>query len=584
MGASARIAAAGAAVALFVTTSVLGLFVPLQENAGTNYLFAWPGERLVTMTFVVSALAVLLLYLTVVIAATRVSPASHAEARTGRWLAPLGWSAALALSVFAAAPRVGMIASPAVYFLYDLRWWWAAFIVWRLVANVDRLLGARAAAFLTRPRQWTPKARVFALDILVCLAAMGWAVATTPVLRFSGILHGDEPKYLRLCETLYQGKGLEIGHKPMMDERPLDAPSRVTNNITLFIEAATADVKSLGSDLGAFVSHPASFQWNRAVAQPNWFLTGKNGALYEVHQPGLSLLLFPGYYLDRHFLSIAPGYQHEFPADLYMTTGTLLLLYGLCGVALFRLLRHVIGHDGGAAVLGLVGVLTLPTTAFPFQIYPEIPAALIVLTVTTVLLCHREHARPTAAAFAGAAVSYLLWLHPRFLLLVLVLSALAVLNLRRRATSFLHRGGDCRTLVVRSRLPHHRKLVADGVVRLGPGVARVSSFGGAREPRRERRRSHVGIAAACGVAARGAGGIRARVAAPTDGRDRARRAGARLGDHHGRARPERQWRDAGPSHACGHPARDVAVRPARRARAASPRARDRPRRPRDAVA
>ena len=69
-----------------------------------------------------------------------------------------------------------------------------------------------------------------------------------------------------------------------------------------------------------------------------------------------------------------------------MTNLMMLLTYGVCSVFLFRLLRHALGSERLAWMWAAVAMLTLPTTAFAFQLYPELPALLIILAVSNELL------------------------------------------------------------------------------------------------------------------------------------------------------------------------------------------------------
>jgi len=105
-----------------------------------------------------------------------------------------------------------------------------------------------------------------------------------------------------------------------------------------------------------------------------------------------------------------------------MTNVMMLLVFGFCGVALFRLLRLLLLSDALAVLWAVIGVITLPTGAFAFQFYPELVALLILLIVSRFLLARAPSAAPVDAVAAGAACASLGWLHPRFLLLSLALA------------------------------------------------------------------------------------------------------------------------------------------------------------------
>jgi hypothetical protein len=67
--------------------------------------------------------------------------------------------------------------------------------------------------------------------------------------------------------------------------------------------------------------------------------------------------------------------------------------------------------------------MTLPTGAFAFQFYPELPGMLAGILLTTYVMFLAPAASPRIAALAGGAAAFLAWLHPRFLLMSLLLVA-----------------------------------------------------------------------------------------------------------------------------------------------------------------
>jgi hypothetical protein len=435
-------ASAAALSCLGFWAAAFGTFLPLADARGVQYLYVWPGARALAGAAVGIVVLLAALYFGVVTAARRWAPQQLDEALAARWLAPLRWPGIVCLGILAAVPGVGARAAPVAYLLYDLRWWWLAFAVVSTAVGVHELL-ARPLAPLRR-RLWirSPAVRLLVADIALFLVVTGWAVASSPPLRFGAGPHGDEPKYLRYCETWYQGGGCDISRKTLMSELPLTAASAVSTNLRLLGRAIWDDLGALPPDLWDFARHPRTFRWNRATGG-NGFVLGKHGTgVYQLHQPGLSAVLFPGYFIDRHLLGLDAGYQGEFPRDLPMTNLTMLAMCGLCAVALFRLLRHATGSDLGPLLAAAVAMMTLPAAAFAFQIYPETPALLLVITVTTYAWFHasepvEQRGRAIRSALlAGAGAGAMAWLHPRFLPVSLLLATVAMWRsqpLRRRA-------------------------------------------------------------------------------------------------------------------------------------------------------
>jgi hypothetical protein len=414
---------AAAAACVCFCAAAFGTFVPLRDAAGIEYLFAWSGAAILAARSSVALSALALLYL-IVVRARRDMPAPPAAAQSGRWLAPLTGLACVPLGFLPAVPGVGKYGAPAAYFFYDLRWWWLALLAgWTLV---------RAEAASGAPvRAWSRRSAVFPLrgvllEGLLVATVMVWAIATTPHLRFSGTLHGDEPKYLRYCEVWCQGGGFDISQKVGLRDVPPGTPPRLDRTFRGFLSASLEEVRALGSDLKRFVADPRRFRWNR-VTGGDGFVSGKHGGIYQIYQPGLSAILFSGYLVDRYLLESNSGYNDEFPAELRMTNLVMLLTYGACAAALFRLLRKALGHDHLAWIWAAIGTMTLPTTAFAFQLYTELPAALIIIAVTSYVLFAPGSSSRTAIA-AGAATAGLIWLHPRFLLVSLCLAAAGALG------------------------------------------------------------------------------------------------------------------------------------------------------------
>jgi hypothetical protein len=405
----------------------LGTLLPLRDAAGIQYIFVWPGASTLLAAFAVTALTLICIYRTVAKRAQRLVPEHAASARSGEWLAPLTLLTLCPFGVLAAAPGVGVVASVLGYFLYDLRWWWLATILLWIGIRADPLSGTPIGRRLRRVESLTPPARLLFFDTVLLVGVMTCALASTRYLRFDPGLHGDEPKYIRYGEVWYQGRGFEVSDNKAFRDMPLDASSRLLDNAVLLSTAIGEESRALIQDLKGFIASPSGFQWNRAERHEG-FVTGKRGGLYQIYMPGVSFFLFPGYFLDRHVLSLRSTEQGEFPAELVMTNLTMLFLYGLCAVALFRLLRHALASDVLALFWSALAMLSLPSAAFAFQFYPEIPALFIILLVTTYIWFHAPGAPWTRAAAAGLGAGTLAWFHPRFLLVSLVLMAVGAMR------------------------------------------------------------------------------------------------------------------------------------------------------------
>src|SRR5262249_2501983 len=110
------------------------------------------------------------------------------------------------LALLALIPALAPIAAPLVFVGIDLRWWRVGvallYVAYQEVGVARRLQPSGTA------RSFQPSVRV--LDIAILAIAAAFAIGTNTLLRFDNHLHGDEPKYVRYCENLYQGNGFDL--------------------------------------------------------------------------------------------------------------------------------------------------------------------------------------------------------------------------------------------------------------------------------------------------------------------------------------------------------------------------------------
>ena len=419
--ATLRFIGAWASVTVFVIVAG-ATFVPIDLGSGLEYLFVpAPWQTLaMALAAVVAGLATItgIVHLLVRLHV----PHRLAEARTLSWLTPASLVGLVALGIAPAVRGVGDRGAVLAYVFYDLRWWWAllaaAAVSWRvrsLLAFKTEPSRLRSPSFGASALQRTPEAALFAGVII-------WTIVITPDLRWTGGLHGDEPKYLRYSDALSQGHGFDISSRVRISEQAPGASPALFSNFRRLASAVGTDVRSLPADVRAFLSDPIGFRWNR-VSGADGFFTGRHGGVYQIHPPGLSLMLLPGYTLDRFLLTAEPGYQDEFPSRLVMTTSTLLVMLGGCALVLYRLLMRRLGNRPLAWTWAAIGTLMLPLSAFGFQIYPEVPAALLILAV--VYSSWLQSASRAWLVLAGASAGALVWLHPRLMLVSAVLVAIA---------------------------------------------------------------------------------------------------------------------------------------------------------------
>lgn len=334
------------------------------------------------------------------------SPADALHARTFGWLiVPL-----LPLATLL-APDLGRW--PAfMYVLFELRWCWLGLVLAVWLSEVHPGLAKQLIEGDGGRGRLLPIVTLVVVPVAV-------AIVSTPNLRFNGTLHGDEPKYLRYCENFYQGMGFDVGAKRPLTDAQTAVP-HVLGNWHLFAHAIEEEAQVAAGDLRRLVGAPAPSRLVAGEPGTNMFFAGKHpGTLYQLHNPGLSFILFPSYYIDRRWTGNGVGYQEELPANMPALNGMLLALYAGYGLAVFGLLRALRHSRSAALSVALMITLALPVGAFAFQIYPEIVAG-IAISLLLVRLANERAWGSVSDFAAGLLAGSLPWLHVRLGLVTVV--------------------------------------------------------------------------------------------------------------------------------------------------------------------
>ena len=425
--------AAGMGIGAFVWFVASSLQPMVHADRPIEYVFLGASPWLFVFVAVPAILALALGHRRLL----RAVPVDRAVGCGDRYLVPL---ALLGIAPVAglvllpgAAPRLSVL----TYVMVDLRVWWALALIATALVRLDRLRGWPLWIRIRRRFSRVEGDRQFLRDAALFMLVLSFSVVTARHLRFSAVLHGDEPKYLRYCENFYQGRGFEVGQLQPVEELTLAYRPPLARNLQLFVTGVRQDAAFLAEDARRFFGGDFGMRFNRAQFVEGWFLHGRNGGFYQVHNPGLSFVLFPAYFIDRHFFATSAGYQDVFPTLLPATNLLILLIWSVWSVVLYRLFRAFTERDGLSWLLAATAMLTMPVASFGFQIYPEALGGLIVTGVFLWLIFREPDTKPVAwAVFWGAAVAFLPWLHVRFILMSLVLAAWAVFTLRHRRIPF----------------------------------------------------------------------------------------------------------------------------------------------------
>jgi hypothetical protein len=432
------LATAGLAVALHLWLAQ-SLLVPIAQGQHVEYLFLSASISALVRTLVAVWAAVFAGHWLLRRLAARLAPQprlfSGADVQYAR---PLLGFAVSVVPLIALAPGTDPLINVLTYLFADLRWWWTALLLLWMAFRLNRRLPGAVDAVLGVSR-WSAQTQRRAAEATLAALAIVWAVAGTPHLRFSSGTHGDEPKYVRYCEALYQGLGFEITDIQPVAALPADYTPRLWHNLRLIAEILPGELLQLARDAGTFIANP-SHRFNRAydLDVGAGFFNGKNGGLYQLHTPGLSFLMLPAYYLDRQDTTVRPDAEAHWPGSLDAVNTFFLALYAVWSVVIFRFLRHLVGSLSVAWVAAATTTLTLPLAAFPFQFYPELPGGVILFLVGGHLLFHANPSKKTVFLH-GLLAGYLPWLHVRFGAMAVILLTAALLKNRdaRRRLAFL---------------------------------------------------------------------------------------------------------------------------------------------------
>ena len=312
-------------------------------------------------------IALLPVSIAAVLATSAAAAAVIAIGRARQSLAPI-WLLGLVILPWIPLPV------PAAFLIWagSLRWlvWYAVTLL--VLAPLMPALGRRLQGSTAAARAAARPRSVAGLLALALFCWSAWQVAPS-------VPGGDEPHYLVIAQSLLR-----------------DGDLKIENN-------------HRRGDYQSYYAGPLA---------PHYIQRGRNGEIYSVHAPGLSVLVAPAFALGGH------------PAVVLF-----LIAMAACGSALaWHLAWRATGSEP-AAWFGWGAVTLSATTIFhAFTVYPDGLGGVIVLTGLWALMRAGEERFSGATGLGpwflhGAALSLLPWLHSRFALLAGSLGALVLLRL-----------------------------------------------------------------------------------------------------------------------------------------------------------
>jgi hypothetical protein len=258
---------------------------------------------------------------------------------------------------------------------------------------------------------------------LILVSALFFFTLATPRDFYEdGAGQGNMFKYLRMASAMAGSGSLDIekadenpnaSFGSFLAQLPRIAAGTIEESKELFraIAGAAADGKIYTGEMKARRANRSMFR-------------SAEGGIYYINAPGPGLLLVPAVLLDRA-LNRAFGWNRQLAVILFWQfLGALLVLeMSVCGA-------DVAGR-AAALVSAFAAALIVPLLFYSFQIYPELPAALLLLFAFRKLVID-SHPTAAGALVSGVALAALPWLHQKYSVVAFVLGLLGV-------SRFLHR-------------------------------------------------------------------------------------------------------------------------------------------------
>ena len=281
---------------------------------------------------------------------------------------------------------------------------------WLVIVAVGA--SALSLALTARGRPWPGAGRARARLDTIPARILSWALFVlallamlelSPGYRWAGDgLLGDEPKYLRITESLYYDLDADVGSGTQAPPTPAGV---LRNGVWLARTAAQAAAELFEDD-----QTPPAHVWRAG----HLTVAGRGGGLYHLQSPGLPVILLPGFALQR---ALWPEVTAPW---LPLLTVAALWAFGL--VQGFRLAEEVSGSRAAGVLAGLITAFSAPVFLSGYHFYPEAAALALVPWLLRAAACPPPGTLGLIAR--GIAIGVLPWLHVKFSLLAVVLLAL----------------------------------------------------------------------------------------------------------------------------------------------------------------
>ncbi len=251
------------------------------------------------------------------------------------------------------------------------------------------------------------------LSIVLGCAGFVASVLLMPASRRNATAFGgDEPKYLRMAESLLHDLDVDVASQSHQEW----TVGRQFQSLRRLLRDVGEEIPRLFRPQPLAEGH----RWNLG----NWTLEGIHGGQYYVQSPGLPLLLLPSLILRE---ILAP---ERTPAFLPLLT--LAALWSMALAQTARLASEVSSSTQTGLVAGVLTACSAPLLMGGFHFYPESAAVALIPWALRYARAAGPMPSPVLAAALGLGCGFLPWLHAKYLLTALALLALLAWRLRKR--------------------------------------------------------------------------------------------------------------------------------------------------------
>jgi hypothetical protein len=261
-----------------------------------------------------------------------------------------------------------------------------------------------------------PRLARWSSPLILVSSLCAFTVATPRDFYEDGAGQGNMFKYVRMAKAVAGSASLDI---EKADENPDPTVGSFLSQLPRLAAGFVEESKELfGAITGAAIDGRIYTGEMKASRANRSMFRGADGGIYYINAPGPGLLLVPAVLVDG-VLNRALGGSGQLAVILFWQfLGALLVL------EMYLCAGDVAGR-AAALVTAFSAALIVPLLFYTFQIYPELPAAFLLLYAFRKLVLD-SHPTAAGAFAAGTALAALPWLHQKYSVVALVLGLVGV--------------------------------------------------------------------------------------------------------------------------------------------------------------